>query len=691
MPEATAEKIRFGVFELDLTAGELRKQGVRIKLQAQPLQVLVLLLENPGNIVSREQIRQALWADDTFVDFDRSLNTAINKLREALGDSAHGARFIETIPRRGYRFVAPVERPEKAKETARHPGLLWPGIAVCTAALAAVLIWQWRPAPDSRQVEPRPLTSYPGYEGQASFSPDGGQFAFIWNGAGERNFDVYVQAIGAEGPLRLTSDPAPDFSPAWSPTGEKIAFLRAREGGTASVLVIPATGGPERQVTQIRIQTMHYLPTELAWLPDGRSLIAPGQQGSGDPTALFLWSLDTGQRQQLTFPPADSPGDRWPSTSPDGRFLLFSRGPVPNARLYRTSLESPQQAAEVEAGTLKPRMGIWTGNGRDIIAMAGVQHWSGLWLIPEAADRAPRPLVRYPAVAPASSNSGRRIAYTLFHWDANIWQLSITPGHVSAGPLIASTYVDHFPDLSPDGRRVAFSSSRSGAQQLYVCDRNGGGLLKLTSGGTAVAPRWSPTGDRLAYNALTDNRQNDIYLVRASGGGLERLTHDPAEDLTPSWSMNGDWIYFASNRAGHYDIWKMRPNGTEPQRITRDGGRRPISSEDGRYLYYAKDEEETSLWRVGVDGGSEHMVLPSLSTSANFAVVQDRIIFIPGLDAALRSTIESFHPATGKREVLMRLERRPVWGLAAHADIVLFSQADRDSSDLMIIDPFLAP
>ena len=104
--------VRFGVFELDLVAGELRKSGVRIRIQEQPFQVLALLLERPADVVTREELRQKLWPADTFVDFDHSLNTAINKLREALGDSASSPRYVETLARRGYRFLAPVERAE---------------------------------------------------------------------------------------------------------------------------------------------------------------------------------------------------------------------------------------------------------------------------------------------------------------------------------------------------------------------------------------------------------------------------------------------------------------------------------------------------------------------------------------------------------------------------------------------------
>jgi DNA-binding winged helix-turn-helix (wHTH) protein len=112
---------RFGVFELDLSTGELRKGGVKLRLQGQPIQVLSLLLERAGDVVSREELREKLWASDTFVDFDHSLNTAINKVREALGDSASSPRYVETIARRGYRFIAPVQVPVKAAEATGVP------------------------------------------------------------------------------------------------------------------------------------------------------------------------------------------------------------------------------------------------------------------------------------------------------------------------------------------------------------------------------------------------------------------------------------------------------------------------------------------------------------------------------------------------------------------------------------------
>lgn len=146
--------VRFGVFEVDRGSGELRKRGVRIRLQEQPLKILMLLLDRPGEIVTREQLRQILWPEGTFVDFEHSLNAAVAKLRQALGDSAENPRFVETIPRRGYRFIAPVEEfsaSAVAHRTARDPPVAEPVrsrlhliVIGVILLLAAVLAWMFR-------------------------------------------------------------------------------------------------------------------------------------------------------------------------------------------------------------------------------------------------------------------------------------------------------------------------------------------------------------------------------------------------------------------------------------------------------------------------------------------------------------------------------------------------------------------
>ena len=221
-----ARLIRFGVFEADLASGELRKNGRKVRIQDQPFRVLVILLERPGEVVTREQLRERLWPADTYVDFDRSLNTTVAKLRSALGDSGDNPRFIETLPRHGYRFLADVQQASAEKERAPVAGPRWRTRHILAAAAGvglagfavATIIWQLANKPP-QVLEPVPLTSYPGLELNPTFSPDGNDIAFAWNGPDQGNFDIYRKVIDTETEesLRLTHDPAPDVCPSLVP------------------------------------------------------------------------------------------------------------------------------------------------------------------------------------------------------------------------------------------------------------------------------------------------------------------------------------------------------------------------------------------------------------------------------------------------------------------------------------------
>jgi DNA-binding winged helix-turn-helix (wHTH) protein len=193
---------RFGVFELNPHARELRKNGVKLKLQDQPLQVLLILLEHPGEIVTREQIQKRLWPEDTYVDFDNAINSSVRKLRDALGDSADNPRFIETLARRGYRFIAPVSAsgavqavrssgPDGRKRRVGIHRQLWVVLAaVMVLTIGAGILYE-RYFERGRKISdalppPVPLTSYPGFQWSPSFSPDGTRIAFTWDEPGKR-------------------------------------------------------------------------------------------------------------------------------------------------------------------------------------------------------------------------------------------------------------------------------------------------------------------------------------------------------------------------------------------------------------------------------------------------------------------------------------------------------------------------
>ena len=243
------------------------------------------------------------------------------------------------------------------------PVVAWAsGVALLTAGvLAGWLLFSFTktsPAP----LTAVPFTTYPGSERNPTFSPDGNQVAFSWNGDAQDNFDIYVKLIGAGTPLRLTTDPAEDFSPAWAPDGRSIAFLRRRSEGRTAVVFTSPLGGPERVLAETRDVTppMYESSGSLAWLPDSKHLVVFDKSSPDEPVGLFLLSIETGDKQRLTKPPSNTVGDSGPAISPDGRMLAFTRttGTVVND-LYVADL-SPALLCTATRGGLRSITGEFT-------------------------------------------------------------------------------------------------------------------------------------------------------------------------------------------------------------------------------------------------------------------------------------------------------------------------------------------
>jgi len=690
--------IRFGVFEVDPEAGELRKQGLKIKLQEQPFQVLALLLEQPGRVVTREQLQKKLWSTETFVDFEHGVNTAITKIREALGDSAENPRFVETLPRRGYRFIAPVVGAGLAP-SADGEGKALPykraALAAITVVAVAVAIagsyWYHRSRATTPEVPltPVPLTSYAGSEQSPSFSPDGNQVAFSWNGEKQDNFDIYLKLIGSPSPVRLTTDPAADVSPAFSPDGRSIGFFRVLKG-RASFIVIPAIGGPERHVAEIAAPYAGGWRS-LAWLPDGRWVVTDG---------LALLSAETGETRGLTSPPAKSFPDCSPAVSPDGRTIVFTRqtgGVASDIYLLELSEDlkpkgEPRRLTSLKGADFDP---IWTPDGREIIFSSG-GYWtdSSLWKVPASGAGEPEQLQLSDrqVSCPTISRSGNRLAYQRWAGDTNMWRLPLSgPGAAAAPParFIASTRLDAAAQYSPDDKRIAFESERSGVHSIWVSDADGSNAVELLPGVGAASgtPRWSPDGERIAFDSNIEGNF-DIYAIRASGGKPIRLTTDSAYDVAPSWSRDGKWVYFTLLRTGRYEVWKVSAGGGEAAQVTRSGGGAAFESPDGKFVYYIKGDFTGGLWKMPVSGGEESLVLPSV-VWRDFFLANDGIYFIPGPGADGKSSIQFLNIATGKVKTVAPVSL-PFEGLSVSPDgrFLLFSQADEVGSDLMLVENF---
>jgi Tol biopolymer transport system component len=591
----------------------------------------------------------------------------------------------------------------------------WPRVALVGGSLAIGLLGAWvigmRPAP-VHALTPVPLTTYLGQEVDPALSPDGDRVAFSWNGEAQNNFDIYVKQIGNDNPVRLTTDPARDFSPAWSPDGKTIAFARLQGVDRSGIYIVPAAGGAERKLTET-IPPFVFLPRPfLAWSADGKWIAFTDvdtasthlQSGTGSkPMALFQISVDGQERRRLTSHAAGTVGDAGPAFAPDGHALAFVRTQTMGiSELYVLPLspagspeERPRQITSQKLFTTSP---AWTPNNRELVFSSGV--WTGrrLWEVDETGKTAPRRLDFLSRNTDQLTLSRRgQLVYTQKSSEVKIWRAELT-GRGKAAPaahFLASTMEDSNGQFSPDGKRIAFTSERSGTREIWTCAADGSNIAQLTFMGAAMTanPAWSPDGSRITFDSNREG-QFEIYSVPSTGGTVNRLTNHPADDAHAAWSHDGRWIYFMSNRSGRREVWKMPTAGGEAVQVTKNGGVVPFPAR-GDFLYYSEKAGEGErnglggLRRLRERDGLDELVLPSV-TFRNAAITADGIYFIPRADSQGRFAVHFYDFRTVQSTVVLPMTARPSEGLAVSPDgrVLLYSQNDGQKSDLMLIEHF---
>jgi Tol biopolymer transport system component len=430
------------------------------------------------------------------------------------------------------------------------------------------------------------------------------------------------------------------------------------------------------------------------------------------PYALSLLSVDTGEKRKLTFPPKQFFGDTDPSFSPEGRYLAFSRGIDTNPSglsdlyllVFSDGLKPAGEPRRITFGNQGAQSPAWFPNGREIVYSAGSLVPRGLWRIsvfahgvgPAEPERLSS--VGNDAFEPAVSRNGHRLAYVHDFSHSSIWRVAAASleGKRLGPPsqptrLISSTRDDLEPQFSPDGKKIAFQSSRSGSLEIWVCDADGPNAVQLTSfgGPDVTTPRWSPDGRRIAFDSNAAG-EFDIYVVGADGGKPQRMTTDKANDGNPSWSQDGRWIYFDSARTGQQQVWKMPANGGAAVQVTKDGGYAPLESPDGKFLYYTKALFFTSLWKIPVEGGEASKVLEGLTAYQNVAVVNSGVFFVSTQKTTGGPSIRFLRFSTNNISDIATFEKSPVWGLTVSQDgeWIVYGHEQQSGSELMLVENF---
>ncbi|MHC4811371.1 MAG: hypothetical protein ACYTEV_13545, partial [Planctomycetota bacterium] len=524
-----------------------------------------------------------------------------------------------------------------------------------------------------------------------------------WYREGSESSDIYVKALGiGTRPLALTKTPDQELSPVWSPDGREIAFTRIGQQG-ASIHLVPSLGGQERKLVDVAGPTAFgYLLPALTWSPEGKWLAFAERMPEVGPARIVRLAVDSLEKTKVTSPPENTLGDFFPAFSPDGRYLAFMRSssatwgdldiwiqPLHGDQPRQLTFGKYDNAAALE----------WTPAGDEILFTDNTWGGGAIHRISlKGGD--PRQVPGIGENTAFLTVSGNRIVYQQRHVQApDIWRV---PGRKASTDdriprtFINSSWIDYTPAYSPDGRRIAFQSERSGQPNIWLCNSDGSDPVQLTRfDGHTGTPRWSPDGNQIVFDSLESGNW-EIWVVDSEGGVPRQLTRDPAEDGTPFWSRDGQWIYFHSSRSGSSQVWKLPANGGDPVRVTHDGGFYAEESWDGRTLYYTKSHADTGIWKKPVGGADPGLeLLPGpIRTWGDWTVAKTGIYFsTTERENSFRTTyaVQFFDFASGETTQILRRDGQyghMFLAVSPDEEWILFAEDPIGRAELMLAENF---
>jgi Tol biopolymer transport system component/DNA-binding winged helix-turn-helix (wHTH) protein len=690
-------RLRIGEHVVDTGALRVVTRPELPRLTSKAVQVLVELVRDVGQTVTRDQLLDRVWTG-RFPTPD-VLTQAIKELRRALGDDSKPPQYIETIPKLGYRLIAPVlvlDGPDSAVviDAAGAPiadietvdagsandaptppppserpriarALRWlvaSAAAAIVLAAAAIVIDHVRSgdatathaAPIWTVNAMRAITSDPGAERRPQLSPDGTRVAFAVRDPANAS-RVVVRSVEPSQIVRVTNGAGEDEAlPTWSPDGTRLAFERVREDG-CTMFVASSLGGDEREVGACRDVTVNYFD----WTPDGRGLITAQSRTGGGDLALVKLDLDSGNREFLKYTRTEEDQDLEPHYSPDGHFIAFRRGVAPYSDLY----VMPAEGGDVRQVThiaSRIRGHTWTRDGSALVFASNFGGSMALYAVDVDSGRV-EPLGVSPAEYPDAARDADMIAYEIPRTQNQLTLISLANGTEAPRVLAPSTGSDYSAALSPSGDQLAFVSDRGGQSQLWLYDRASEAVTPLSEVPESPVfwPRWRADGKAVVAVRLDGATQRRLIEVDVASRRQRVLSKPDENVLFGGYGVEPDSYLLAIGTSGRNNelVLMSHPGKT-------DESRRHVASSvafaqvdpKARTVYYTTSAGD-GLYRYDLDTGKQRFVSPKVSsvTTNGWRVVDGHIWYMTGFEVR-PVVLHDLDPATGAEHEIRRID-----------------------------------
>ncbi len=702
-------RLRVGGHIIDIGSLRILGQPEAQRLTPKSAAVLLELACHAGQTRSRNELLDAVWAGTC--PTPDVLTQAVTDLRRALGDDPHAPRYIETVPKIGYRLVAEVAFDDgagaavgTAGETADTSHVANPppprlrrlgALLLAAAALAVVAVVLDRheraaPAAGSDLAAAwvaqgmRTLTSDPGAEKYPRLAPDGTRIAYSASDPSQRNFRLLVRTLEPARPLRLgVVEDGEEFHPVWSPDGASIAFLRYSEA-SCDIVVTPAMGGLERVLRPCFNEEVNH----FAWTPDGSRLITTSftHAAAGD-LEIALFPLDGGESQALDYSHAAWDKDIDPRYSPDGRWIAFRRGARPYADLWVVPATGGEARRLTRFASLL-RGHDWTRDSSALVFSSNHAGHQALYTV-DIVDARVRALGVQPAENPSAATRSDGVVYEIPRVRTQLGEVRLREGVELRADILASTANDTAPALSPVDARLVFVSDRSGSQQLWLHDPARAEIYPLTdyANATLIDPAWRADGMRVLVTVRgVDGASGLVEIDPASR--KQRLLTGPGDDVRyGTHGIEPDrYLVVVADRNGEVDLLAIDGAGPDSPRRTLVKGVGRAEADPATGAIYFTRLNGRGLFRLEPNDGAERLVTVATPRFHidGWRIVSGNIVYV-SINVDGTGELRSLDPTTGDDWVLIGLPALPAgldFSVSAAGDRIVLARVAADDTDI---------